>query len=195
MSQHPEPPLNIHSLYKEPLPLSMLDIIARCSKLPYSLLIYNCHGDFNIGTLIRTANCLGASKVWTVGRRKFDRRTLVGCQNYTDLERLDEIPDLVSWFQERNMYPIFIEQNGYDMDTFNFGQLWEAQALQPCLVVGSECDGIPESFMAAFPNSPRLTIGQPGLIRSLNVGCAGSIAMEHMYGSWKKNVVDRYGLI
>lgn len=187
--------INVHERYKDQrLPVPE---IAHRLVLPYCLMIYNCHGDFNIGTLVRTGNCLAVNTVFTVGRRKFDGRTLVGCRNYTKLVRLDKLdPDPVSWFRDQNMFPVFIEQGGSDIAECDFRQLWDrTEGRTPCLVVGSECDGLPESFITSFPDSPRLSIGQPGVIRSLNVACAGSMAMERIYYAWRRQVIDRYGLI
>lgn len=186
-SQH-----NIHDIYRNHL--SHMSMVSKHMHLPYSLMIYNCHGDFNVGALSRTGCCLGASAVYTVGRRKLDRRTLVGSQNYMSFKRLDALnPDPVTWFKEHNMFPVFIEQGGTDISECDFRTLWKRPEM-PCLVVGSECDGLPESFIRSFPNSPRLSIGQPGVIRSLNVGSAGAMAMERMYYAWRLDVINRYGL-
>jgi tRNA G18 (ribose-2'-O)-methylase SpoU len=111
-----------------------------------------------------------------------------------DSEALE--PDPVMWFQERKMFPVFIEQGGTDIDSYDFRQLFRVgdDALIPCLVVGSECDGLPQELIDLFPNAPRLTIGQPGLVRSFNVACAGSMAMERLYYAYRRSVMDRYGL-
>lgn len=191
--------INIHDAYKGQR-LSIADV-SKTLRLPYCLMIHNCHGDFNIGALSRAGCCLGIQAVYTVGRRKFDRRTLVGSQNYMNLVRMDKLdPDPVTWFQERKLFPVFIEQGGADIGECDFRQFWERKNdhgmdLVPCLVVGSECDGLPEDFISSFPHSPRLSIGQPGVIRSLNVACAGSMAMERIYYAWRKRVIDRYGLL
>jgi len=192
--------INIHDGYKDqPLPVHE---VATHLVLPYCLMIYNCHGDFNIGALVRTGSCLAVKTVFTVGRRKFDGRTLVGCRNYIKLVRLgldDLSPDPVSWFRDQGMFPVFIEQGGSDISEYDFRRFWSwgesERSMIPCLVVGSECDGLPEDFIASFPDSPRLSIGQPGVIRSLNVACAGSMAMERIYYAWRRQVIDRYGLL
>lgn len=185
--------INIHDSYKS-MSISARNV-AKKLKLPYCLMIHNCHGDFNIGSLSRTGSCLSAKTVYTVGRRKFDRRTLVGSQNYTELVRIDEIPNPVKWFRDHELFPVFIEQGGTDIGDYDFREFWKrSDTLIPCLVVGSECDGLSDDFIALFPDSPRLSIGQPGVIRSLNVACAGSIAMERIYYAWRRQVIDNYGL-
>jgi tRNA G18 (ribose-2'-O)-methylase SpoU len=166
---------------------------------PYALMLFNCHGDFNTAVAVRTATCFSAQAVYTVGRRKFDRRPMVGAQNYIHLERLGEIPDPRAFFAEKNMFPVFIEQGGVDIDKFDFRTLGRSGSDRPdgpipCLIVGNECDGLPEEFMALFPDSPRLSICQPGPIRSFNVATACAMALHRMYNSYKTDVMDRYGL-
>ena len=182
--------INVHNIYKY---YSDLPSISRKMNNPYSLMLYNCHGDFNIGSLCRTASCVSARAIYTVGRRKFDHRTLVGAHHYTDIDRLDVLQDPINWFSEKKMYPVFIEQGGVDISIYNFSTLWHKD-LEPCLVLGSECEGIPEKFMKLFPDSPRISITQTGLIRSLNVASAGAIALERIFYSHSKNVKDRYCL-
>lgn len=197
----PDKEINVHDAYKD------IDIVKISSLMtcPYSLMILNCHGDFNIATLTRTGSCLGASTVYTVGRRKFDRRPLVGCHNYTNVVRLSDLDgDPVKWFSAapadaslktyKKMFPVFIEQGGMDLSEFKFSSMFNRDRGEPCLVVGSECDGIGEDIMSLFPDSPRLSIGQPGVIRSLNVCNAGAMAMERMYYSYRSHVIDKYGL-
>lgn len=177
------------------MPVDMVQRLSHILTMPYSIMLYNCHGDFNIGVLSRTASCFSAKRVTTVGHRKWDRRTLVGSQNYTHIERYDTIDDMQEFFRTRKMYPVFIEQCGTDIDEFDFKKLYDVSELEPCLVVGSECDGVPQSMMDLFPESPRLSIAQPGVIRSFNVSSAGSMALYKMYYAYKKKITDTYGLL
>lgn len=189
---------NVHDQYRRVTDgdNSQITRISHKFTCPYALMILNCHGDFNIATLTRTGSCMAVRATYVVGRRKFDRRPLVGCNNYTTLVRLDGLePDPVTWFTERQLFPLFIEQGGEDIHTFDYRQLWDRpDGLAPCLVVGSECDGITNEFMALFPESHRLTISQPGVMRSLNVCNAGAIAISNMYVSYHKHVCTKYDL-
>ena len=157
-------------------------------------MIYNCHGDLNIGMMIRTAACLGARKVYLIGRRKYDARSVVGSDKYIEVIKHNEIKDLKKFFFEEDMEPIFVEQGGIDINCFNFKSVYNFNR-KPCLVLGSECDGIPEDFMKLFPDSVRLSIGQIGVIRSMNVATVCSIILEKFSAVNRKSVVDKYGLI
>src|ERR1700722_14124240 len=47
---------------------------------PFSILIENVIGDFNISTVIRNANGFNAREVFYIGERRFDRRGCCGVQ-------------------------------------------------------------------------------------------------------------------
>lgn len=55
---------------------------------PYAVLMENFAGDFNIGTVIRSANAFNARAVYYLGRKHYDRRGTVGTHNYTDVIHL-----------------------------------------------------------------------------------------------------------
>lgn len=169
-------PLNIADVFHEHTKSRDPKDIASKLQLPYSLMIHNCHGDFNIGTLCRTASCLSVKEIFVVGRRRFDGRTRVGCQNYTTIHRWEDIP--TTFFEDRGLEPVFLEQGGKDLyeSTYELGKLEN-----PCFVVGSESYGIPEELMARYPKALRLTIPQSGMTRSLNVAASGSILLSFYY--------------
>lgn len=169
-------PLNIANVFQEHVGEGDPKKIASKLQLPYSLMVYNCHGDFNIGTLCRTASCLSVKEIFVVGRRKFDGRTRVGCQNYTSIYRWDDIPE--TFFEDMGLEPVFLEQGGKDLytSTYELGCL-----KNPCFIVGSESYGIPEDLMKRYPGALRLTIPQSGMTRSLNVAASGSILLSFYY--------------
>lgn len=142
---------------------------------PFGVLVSHLYNDFNIGTVIRNANAFLAKKVYYYGNRQWDRRGAVGTHNYIHLEHLkegnlDEIEGY-TWIGIDNL------PGAEPIDSFD----WPDNAL---MCFGEEKVGLPEDILE---RCERLVyIRQFGSVRSLNVGCASSIAM---YDWCKKKVM------
>lgn len=154
------------------------------SRLPYAVCVLNLNGDLNTGIIIRTANLMGAERVIVFGRRKYDRRSAVGTQNYIDIDQIegfeeDGVTLSISKFEaamkQFDYDPIFIENSENAFDIQAISAFVEQKKL--CLVFGNESDGIPNNFLQTGMN---FTIPQRGIIRCMNVSTAASIAMWEM---------------
>lgn len=177
---------NVHTPLQA-LSVDRLKKIAEATALPLALMLYNLHGDMNIGMSIRTAVILGCSDVYVIGRRKYDRRPEVGAKNYIHLHRHSEIGP--EFFQENRLLPIFVEQGGEPLDSFSFrpyfpGKL--ASGWKVVLVVGSESYGLPKSLIHSL-SAPIVTISQYGVLRSLNVSIAASIVLYEYSRQWRQS--------
>jgi tRNA G18 (ribose-2'-O)-methylase SpoU len=179
---------NVHTPLQA-LPVEKLKKIAEVTALPVALMLYNLHGDMNIGMSIRTAVVLGCSDVYVVGRRKYDRRPEVGAKNYIRIHRHAEIGP--EFFQENRLVPIFVEQGGVPLENFSYRPYFPGK-LQPgwkmVLVVGSESYGLPKSLIQSL-GAPILTISQYGILRSLNVTIAASIVLYEYVRQWRQSYV------
>ncbi len=177
---------NVHTPLQA-LPVEKLKKISEATALPLALMLYNLHGDMNIGMSIRTAVILGCSDVYVIGRRKYDRRPEVGARNYIQIHRRQEI--LPSFFEKNKLIPIFVEQGGQPLESFSFkpylpGKLpegWKA-----VLVLGSESYGLPKSLLQAL-RAPIVSISQYGVLRSLNVAIAASIVLYEYSKQWRES--------
>jgi tRNA G18 (ribose-2'-O)-methylase SpoU len=181
---------NVHTPLQD-LPLETVKSLSSATALPVALMLYNLHGDINIGMSIRTAAILGCSDVYLVGKRKYDRRSEVGAKHYIPIHRLPTVePD---FFTSNNLLPILVEQGGAALETFNFksylpGRLPDGWKV--VLIVGSESAGLPKKFMTALTaaeggGAPILTISQYGVMRSLNVSIAASIVLYEYVRQWR----------
>jgi tRNA G18 (ribose-2'-O)-methylase SpoU len=140
---------------------------------------FNVAGSLNIGMMIRAACLMGAEKFIVFGRRAYDRRSCVGSQNYLDIERYDGYDSDGNFSKERfdqimetlNYFPVFVETGGRDIREVNYVKDFTKK---PCLIFGPEADGIPENIIG---NGYKVTVPQLGVLRSLNVASAASIAM------------------
>jgi tRNA G18 (ribose-2'-O)-methylase SpoU len=137
--------------------------------LPCAVLVQNIQGDFNLGAIMRSANAFGIHKFFYYGKKRFDRRACIGSQNYCDLNffsTLDEVKSLKSQYHfvglENN-----IERKSHDMMKYN----WKPNTL---FVIGEESIGLTNDMMDVCDELVEIVL--KGSIRSLNAGCAASLA-------------------
>ncbi len=126
--------------------------------------------DFNMGSIVRTANGFGVRHVHIIGRRQWNKRGAMATNKYLHVHHHVTIGDFVAAMHARNMTVIAIENNV------------ESQSLQQTklpelsvLVFGQEGPGLSSEFTSSADRV--LHIDQHGSTRSLNVGHAAAIAM------------------
>lgn len=177
---------NVHTPLQA-LPIEKIKKIAEVTALPVALMLYNLHGDMNIGMSIRTAVILGCSDVYVIGRRKYDRRPEVGAKNYIRVHRHSEISS--KFFEENKLKPIFVEQGGEPLENFSYRPYFPGrlqQGWKVVLVMGSESFGLPKSLIESL-DAPIITISQYGVLRSLNVAIAASIVLYEYSKQWRES--------
>ena len=189
---------NVHDNLKD-LSVPELRKICDSDRLPFAMCLLNVTGDMNCGSLIRTACLFGAEKVSVVGRRKFDRRGLVGSNNYINVSMYgglnDDLSIDVNAFHEavQGYTPVFVELGGHDLGSFNwqsFLSIRNGNSIvgyrKPMLVLGNENRGIPSNILNTYKeysDSFVVSIPQKGVLRSMNVSCAGSIVCWDLINS------------
>ena len=160
------------------------------SRLPYAVACINLTGDLNVGSIIRSAAMLGCETVFIYGRKRFDKRGLVGAHNYQKVEYITiDLPDDVGDFPPDVNYEILIqtldgmgytpfglETGGARIDQMDFREI-----VSPCIVVGNENMGLPDYLRSRLPI---VSIPQSGVMRSLNVGVAAAIAMAEIQSQY-----------
>ena len=149
---------NVHDGLKH-LSVHELQEVSKSDRLPWHTLALNVTGDLNIGTMIRTSHCLGATSFIIIGRTKIDNRGLVGSSNYIKIEKIPSMqenlmPDpnvIYDVLKSRNLTPVFCESNGVELSTIDWKvNLWSMsrENTVPCLIMGNETGGIPPSILA-----------------------------------------------
>jgi len=160
------------------------------SRLPYAIACINLTGDLNVGSIIRSAAMLGCETVFIYGKKKFDKRGLVGAHNYQRIEYItidlpDELGDfppdinyeiLVQTLDGMGYTPFGLETGGARIDQMAFTEI-----VSPCIVVGNENMGLPDYLRTRLP---LVSIPQSGIMRSLNVGVAAAIAMAEIQSQY-----------
>ena len=145
---------------------------------PLRIAIQNWEHDFNIGSIVRTANAFNVAGVHIIGtaalepprrdgHRPLSRRvapSLGHCLRRTDSVR---------WLCHHRR-----RQSG------GCGAAWIARSCQQqtCLVFGSEGPGLTDELVAVCEQLVAIT--QYGSTRSLNAGAAAAIAMYHWALRW-----------
>lgn len=157
------------------------------SRLPFAVCAWNVDGNLNIGMMIRTACNLGAERFIVIGRRRYDKRSCVGSNHYFPIETETAYDfetkqyDVKKFYEIMNRFnytPVILETNGKSIldDTYNMYFFSGARTKKPCLIFGSESEGLPKELMES-KDIHRYRIPQLGVIRSYNVSAAAAIAM------------------
>lgn len=141
---------------------------------------------FNIGSIFRSAEAMGAEKVFISPRcvdpeHSKSLRSGMGCVETLGFER-KSVDELVAYSKENDI-PIFVlETGGDDICEFDFPE-------RGICVIGSEELGVsPEALKAA--SYGRVSIPMKGLKASLNVGVAFGILMQKWGESLSKKNAD-----
>ena len=139
------------------------------SRIPLEIAIENVEHDFNIGSIVRTANSFNVKKVHIIGKKKYNRRGAMCTDKYLEIIHH---PDITSFLNtQNNRELIAIENNTPRAQPLNDKKFIQATTL----IFGSENNGITEELLKAT-NDVRF-IENFGSTRSVNVGVAAGIAM------------------
>ena len=137
----------------------------------FHVAIENLAHDFNIGSIIRTANAFGAKAIHIVGRKRWNRRGAMVTDRYQHVVYHPDPSELRAWADDVGLVIIGVE-NGAN------AQAIETSALpsQCVLLFGQEGSGLSEDAIAVCDQIVAIT--QFGSTRSINVGAAAAIAMH-----------------
>ncbi|WP_312892760.1 TrmH family RNA methyltransferase [Allostreptomyces psammosilenae] len=137
----------------------------------FHVAVENWQHDFNIGSVVRTANAFLAAQVHIVGRRRWNRRGAMVTDRYQHVRHHPDVAALAAW-AEREGLPIV------GIDNLPGAVPLERTTLpRRCvLLFGQEGPGLTEE---AWRHSERVcSIAQFGSTRSINAGAAAAIAMH-----------------
>ena len=138
----------------------------------FHVAVENWEHDFNIGSVIRTANAFNAAAFHIVGRRRWNRRGAMVTDRYQHEHHHPDVDHLLAWARERNL-PILA------VDNVPGSVPLEGYAVpQDCiLLLGQEGPGVSAEALAA--SEAVLAITQYGSTRSINAGAAAAVVMYH----------------
>ena len=177
---------NVRDEYKENT-LERNQNICKSDRLPFSVGVINVAGDLNVGMMLRSACLMGAENFYIFGRKKFDRRSTVGAENYINIiqyvfdDPVDADEDLLHCLNKlyvRKHNIIICEQGGHQLGTNEWNErlrlLAPSGEYTPLFLFGSESHGVPE-MITEMTHFPKVSIPQRGVLRSFNVSAAMNI--------------------
>jgi tRNA G18 (ribose-2'-O)-methylase SpoU len=147
----------------------------------FHVAIENWQHDFNIGTVVRTANAFLAAEVHIIGKRRWNRRGAMVTDRYQHIRHHETVDAFATFAHEREL-PIV------GIDILPGAVPLETTALPKAVVLlfGQEGPGL--SPAAVDASQVVCSIAQFGSTRSINAGVAGGIAMhmwvqQHVFGA------------
>jgi len=130
----------------------------------------------NVGSIFRTADCLGIGKIYLCGitgkpPHRDIYKTSLGAENSVDWEYFENVETLLTLLKEQNHSIAALEQTDKSIDIREFKQ--ESKPL--ALIVGNEIEGV--SDKAILHCDTLLEIPQFGTKHSFNVSVSAGIAL------------------
>ncbi len=137
----------------------------------FHVAIENWQHDFNIGTVVRTANAFLAREVHIVGRRRWNRRGAMVTDRYQHVRHHDDVPALAAYLHERGVELVGVD----NLPGSAHLETWEVPR-QVCFLFGQEGPGLSEGAREACDGT--FSIAQFGSTRSINASAAAAVAMH-----------------
>lgn len=132
--------------------------------------IENTLRDFNMGTIVRSANAFGIRTVHVIGRRQWNKRGAMMTDKYLHLEYYVSPEEFSSAMRQRGKRVIALENNVSSRSIFE-----TELPVNTVFIFGQEGSGISDELLSIADDT--VHIDQLGSTRSLNVGVAAGIAM------------------
>ncbi|WP_182558865.1 TrmH family RNA methyltransferase [Microlunatus kandeliicorticis] len=147
------------------------------TRLPLRIAIQNWEHDFNIGSIVRTANAFNVTGVHVVGRRRWNRRGAMVTDRYLQVHHHPDVADLAGFLAAHGSVPVGVDNlpGAVPLETAELPE-------HACLVFGSEGPGLTDEMVEVCDRLVAIT--QYGSTRSINAGAAAAIAMYHWALRW-----------
>ncbi len=138
---------------------------------PLHIAIENWQHDFNIGTVVRTANAFNVAGVHIIGRRRWNRRGAMVTDKYMHVYHHPTVAAFLNWAASEDLPVLGVDlfPDSVPIETFEFPE-------RCVMVFGQEGPGLSEEIHDAAEAT--LSIAQYGSTRSINAGSAAGIAMH-----------------
>ena len=137
----------------------------------FHVAIENWQHDFNIGTIVRSANAFLAREVHIVGNRRWNRRGAMVTDRYQHVRHHPELADLAAYAEQHQLAVIGIDNlpGSVPLETYEL-------PTDCVLLFGQEGPGLTDEAHKICTDV--LSIAQFGSTRSINASAAAAIAMH-----------------
>lgn len=168
-----DPKLDTRNLQDEYKGLSNEAVKKNLDKKRVSLevAIENVEHDFNVGTIVRSANNFNVQTVHIIGKKKYNRRGAMCTDKYLDIKYWSDVKDFMDDQRARGRETVAIENNVEQAQPIHDKKFIQ----ETTLIFGSEGNGISNELLSLVDDVR--FIESLGSTRSLNVGVAAGIAM------------------
>jgi tRNA G18 (ribose-2'-O)-methylase SpoU len=148
----------------------------------FHVAIENWQHDFNIGTIVRTANAFLAAEVHIVGRRRWNRRGAMVTDRYQHVRHHETPADLAAYLHAKGVRLLGIDNlpGSAHLETMEMPR-------RVCFLFGQEGPGLSEDARSVCDGT--FSIAQFGSTRSINASAAAAIAMH----TWVTTYADLSG--
>jgi tRNA G18 (ribose-2'-O)-methylase SpoU len=145
----------------------------------FHVAIENWQHDFNIGTIVRSANAFLAREVHIVGNRRWNRRGAMVTDRYQHVRHHETAADLASYLHGEGVTLLGIDNlpGSRPLETITLPR-------DVCLLFGQEGPGLSDAAREACDGT--FSIAQFGSTRSINASAAAAIAMH----AWIRQYAD-----
>lgn len=137
----------------------------------FHVAIENWQHDFNIGTVVRSANAFLAAEVHIIGKKRWNRRGAMVTDKYQHVRHHPTVEDFVAWARDADLTVLGVDlfPDSVPLETYDLPR-------RCVLVFGQEGPGLSQAVQAEAADT--LSIAQFGSTRSINAGVAAGIAMH-----------------
>ncbi len=148
----------------------------------FHVAIENWQHDFNIGTIVRSANAFLAAEVHIVGHRRWNRRGAMVTDRYQHVRHHASADELAAYLHEQDTALLGIDNlpGSRHLETMELPR-------RVCFLFGQEGPGLSERAREVCDGT--FSIAQFGSTRSINASAAAAIAMH----SWIREFADLSG--
>ncbi|MCK4653212.1 MAG: RNA methyltransferase [Candidatus Cloacimonetes bacterium] len=151
-------------------------------KIPLYLVLNNLRSSFNVGSIFRTAECFGVSKIFLCGYTATPEnpkvsKTSMGTEIYVDWQKFDITREVIEFLKENGVEIYAIET------TSNAKNISEIEFAKPCaLILGNEALGISKEVLKSVDEIVSIPVS--GWKNSLNVGVTAAICCYEISRQW-----------